>query len=76
MALPETDLAEIANWAAARRSVRVTLNLLQDDPDNVALKTRLAQQQETAEQADFTVRRLVRQHGLTQATLQEHLRGA
>lgn len=71
----ETGVAsEVANWVAAKQAVRVAQNLLDDDPSNRALQTRLLQATQTAEEAHLSLKAALRTHNLSAAELQMYLR--
>jgi hypothetical protein len=75
--MPALDTAvasDVANWVAAKQAVRVAQNLLEDDPSNRALQTRLLQATQTAEEAHLALKAALRTHNLTAAELQMYLR--
>lgn len=73
-ALDSAVVTEIGNWVAAKQAMKVAQNLLQEDPHNGALKTRLMQTTQTAEEAHLALKAALQRGGFTAAQLQEHLR--
>jgi len=73
-ALDSAVVSEVVNWVAAKQALRVAQNLLQEDPHNGALKTRLLQTTQNAEEAHLALKAALQRGGFTAAQLQEHLR--
>ena len=67
-------VTEVVNWVSAKRALKVAKNLVQREPDNVALKTRLMQTTHDADEAQRALKAALQRGGFTAAQLQEHLR--
>lgn len=72
--LDDRVVKEVANWVAAKQSLKVAQNLLRDDPDNAALQTRLEQATHTAEDAGRALKSVMRSGGCTPERLQQELK--
>lgn len=72
--LPEPVVRELAAWIAARRSVKVAGNLLEEDPDNPVLQERHRQAVLLEKEAGFVLRSVVRAHGCSPEALHQELR--